>query len=50
MYKELHRLVESASALGAARLAESLGITPGEISQRQALKTADAAQATLLNR
>jgi hypothetical protein len=39
MYKELHRLVESASALGAARLAESLGITPGEISQRQALKT-----------
>jgi len=39
MSNNLQRLVETASALGAARLAESLGLTAGEISQRQALRT-----------
>lgn len=38
MHNNLQRLVETASELGAARLAESLGLTAGEISQRQALK------------
>ena len=33
------RLVESATALGAASVLETLGLTAGEISQRQALKT-----------
>ena len=32
----LERLVESAAAMGAARVLETLGITAGEISQRQA--------------
>lgn len=35
----MQRLIETASALGAARLAESLGLTAGELSQRQALRT-----------
>lgn len=37
--KEINRLVETAAELGAARLAETLGLHAGEISQRQALKT-----------
>lgn len=37
--KNLERIVESAAALGAAHLAETLGLTAGEISQRQARKT-----------
>lgn len=39
MNKDLHRLVESAAEMGAARLAVTLGLHSGEISQRQALKT-----------
>lgn len=35
----LDRIVESAAAMGAAHVLEALGITAGEISQRQALKT-----------
>lgn len=35
----LERIVESAAALGAAHLAETLGLTAGEISQRQARRT-----------
>lgn len=36
--ENLERIVESAAALGAAHLAETLGLTAGEISQRQARK------------
>ncbi len=35
----LERIVESAAAMGAAKVLEALGITAGEISQRQARKT-----------
>jgi len=35
----LERIVESAAAMGAAKVLETLGITAGEISQRQARKT-----------
>ena len=35
----LERIVESAAAMGAARVLETLGLTAGEISQRQARKT-----------
>ena len=37
--ENLERIVEAASAMGAARILETLGITAGEISQRQARKT-----------
>ena len=37
--ENLERIVESAAAMGAARVLETLGITAGEISQRQARKT-----------
>ena len=37
--ENLERIVEAASAMGAARVLETLGITAGEISQRQARKT-----------
>lgn len=32
-------VIDNAAALGAASVLETLGLTPGEISQRQALKT-----------
>jgi len=35
----IDRIVEEAAALGAARLAETLGLTAGEISQRKARDT-----------
>lgn len=35
----LERIVQSAAALGAARLAETLGLSAGEISQRKARDT-----------
>lgn len=35
----MHRLIETASALGAARTIEALGLSAGELSQRQAVKT-----------
>jgi hypothetical protein len=35
----LEAIVKEAAALGAAQLAETLGLTAGEISQRQARKT-----------
>lgn len=35
----LERLVQEASSLGAAQLAETLGLTSGEISQHKALAT-----------
>lgn len=35
----LEQMVQSASAAGAAQVLETLGLTPGEISQRQARKT-----------
>lgn len=35
----IDRIVEEAAALGAARLAETLGLTSGEISQRKARDT-----------
>jgi hypothetical protein len=35
----LEQLVKSAAELGAAHLAESLGLTPGEMSQREVLRT-----------
>lgn len=37
--KVLEQIVESAAALGAAHLAETLGLTAGEISQRKAMNT-----------
>lgn len=37
--ENLERIVEAAAAMGAARVLETLGITAGEISQRQARKT-----------
>ena len=39
MNKELHRLIESAAAMGAAQALRTLGLTPGELSQRQAVRT-----------
>ena len=38
MNKELHRLIESAAAMGAAQALHALGLTAGEISQRQAVR------------
>lgn len=35
----LERIVQSAAAMGAAQVLETLGLTAGEISQRQARKT-----------
>ena len=35
----LERIVESAAAMGAASVLETLGLTAGEISQRQARRT-----------
>lgn len=35
----LERIVEAAAAMGAASVLETLGITPGEISQRKARAT-----------
>lgn len=35
----LEQMVQSATAAGAAMVLETLGLTPGEISQRQARKT-----------
>lgn len=35
----LERIVESAAAMGAAQVLETLGLTAGEISQRQARRT-----------
>lgn len=35
----LERIVNSAAAMGAAQVLETLGLTAGEISQRQARKT-----------
>ena len=35
----IDRIVKEAAALGAARLAETLGLSSGEISQRKARKT-----------
>ena len=37
--ENLERIVQSAAAMGAAQVLETLGITAGEISQRQARKT-----------
>ena len=37
--ENLERIVEAAAAMGDARVLETLGITAGEISQRQARKT-----------
>lgn len=37
--ENLECIVEAAAAMGAARVLETLGITAGEISQRQARKT-----------
>lgn len=45
----ISRLVESATALGAASVLEQLGITAGELSQRQALKTYGKWLATAIN-
>lgn len=39
MNKDLHRLIASASEMGAARALHALGLTAGEMSQRQAVKT-----------
>lgn len=39
MNKELHRLVASAAQMGAAEVLHTLGLTSGEVSQRQAVKT-----------
>ena len=38
MNKELHRLVASAAQMGAAEALHTLGLTSGEVSQRQAVK------------
>lgn len=39
MNKDLQRLVESAAQQGAAAALATLGLTSGEVSQRQAVKT-----------